>query len=85
MDPLEYGKLIDHSENKYLIQVNDKNLAIITQLADRNEVIFFKIVGFIVKKICYFNISFSSFFNFCWFSINRVQGFHFGRFFNFKT
>jgi hypothetical protein len=42
MDPLKYGKLLDKIGNKYFIQINNKNVAIITQLEYQNEVKFFK-------------------------------------------
>jgi hypothetical protein len=42
VDPLKYGKLIDKTDNKYIIQVNNKNIAIITVYSDHNEVNFFK-------------------------------------------
>jgi hypothetical protein len=42
MNPLEYGKLIDKTNNKYLIQVNSTNLAIITQFENYNEIKNFK-------------------------------------------
>nr|YP_009487265.1 hypothetical protein [Russula foetens]AWB36167.1 hypothetical protein [Russula foetens] len=42
MNPLEYGKLIDHNDNKYWVQVNRTNIAIITQLEEFNEIKFFK-------------------------------------------
>lgn len=42
MDPLKNGKLLDKIGNKYFIQINNKNVAIITQLEYQNEVKFFK-------------------------------------------
>lgn len=42
MNPLEYGKLIDKFGDTYVIQVNPKNIATITQLENYNEVKFYK-------------------------------------------
>jgi hypothetical protein len=42
MNPLEYGLLIDKIDNKFFIQINKTNIAIITQYEDKNEVKFFK-------------------------------------------
>jgi len=42
MDPLKYGKLIDKFGDTYVIQVNPKNIATITQLENSNEVKFYK-------------------------------------------
>jgi hypothetical protein len=42
MDPLEYGKLIDKTGNKYIVQINEKNLAIISVNDGYNEVKFFR-------------------------------------------
>jgi hypothetical protein len=42
MNPLEYGKLLEQIDNKYTIQVNKTNVAIITQFNQINEVKFHK-------------------------------------------
>jgi hypothetical protein len=42
MNPLEYGKLIDQIDNKYWIQINERNSVIINQLDDYNEIRFFR-------------------------------------------
>ena len=42
MNPLKYGKLIEQIDNKYTIQVNKTNVAIITQYDEYNDVKFFK-------------------------------------------
>jgi hypothetical protein len=42
MDPLNYGKLIDKIGETYVIQVNPKNIATITQFENSNEVKFYK-------------------------------------------
>jgi predicted transcriptional regulator len=42
MDPLKYGKLLDKIGNRYFIQINNKNIAIINHLDGQNEVKFFK-------------------------------------------
>ena len=42
INPLEYGKLIEQNGNKFTIQVNRTNIAIITQFDDFNEVKLFK-------------------------------------------
>ena len=42
MDPLQYGKLIRKFDNNYIIQINDKNTAIVTQFKDHNEVEFYR-------------------------------------------
>ena len=42
MDPLKYGKLIDRFEDRFVIQVNPKNVAVITQNEEGNLVKFFK-------------------------------------------
>jgi hypothetical protein len=42
MNPLEYGKLIDKFWDRYVIQVSPKNIAIISQLENSNEVKFYK-------------------------------------------
>lgn len=42
MNPLDYGKLLEQIGNKFWIQVNKTNIAIITQLENLNEVKFFK-------------------------------------------
>jgi hypothetical protein len=41
MDPLNYGKLMKKIGNIFVMQVNQKNIAIITQKDDVNEVEFF--------------------------------------------
>jgi hypothetical protein len=38
MNPLEYGKLITKLDNNYIIEMNNKNIAIITQLENENKV-----------------------------------------------
>jgi hypothetical protein len=42
MNPLEYGKLIEQFDNKYIIEINDKNIVIITQniLENSNKVLY---------------------------------------------
>jgi hypothetical protein len=42
MNPLKYGRLLDQTDNKYIVQVNKTNMAIIVQHEDYNEVSFFK-------------------------------------------
>lgn len=42
INPLEYGKLIEQVGNKFTIQVNRTNIAIITQFEEFNEVKLFK-------------------------------------------
>jgi DNA polymerase type B, organellar and viral len=42
MNPLEYGLLIEKSDNKFIVQINRTNIAIITQYDELNEVKFFK-------------------------------------------
>ena len=42
MNPLEYGKLVDQINNKYWVQVNRTNTAIITQFDEFNEVKLYK-------------------------------------------
>ena len=42
MDPLNYGKLIDKFGDTYIIQVNPKNIATITQFEDYNEIKFYR-------------------------------------------
>jgi hypothetical protein len=42
MDPLQYGKLIRKFENNYIIQINDKNTAVISQFKDHNEIEFYR-------------------------------------------
>jgi len=42
MNPLEYGKLIDKFGDTYIVSVNPKNIASITQLENSNEVKFYK-------------------------------------------
>jgi hypothetical protein len=41
MDPLNYGKLMKNIGNIFIMQVTQKNIAIITQKDDVNEVEFF--------------------------------------------
>lgn len=41
MDPLNYGKLMKKIGNIFVMRVNQKNIAIITQKGDVNEVEFF--------------------------------------------
>ena len=41
MDPLNYGKLMKNIGNIFVMKVNQKNIAIITQKDDVNEVEFF--------------------------------------------
>jgi hypothetical protein len=41
-NPLEYGKLIQVIDNKYIIQINETNIAIITKENDVNKVKFFR-------------------------------------------
>jgi hypothetical protein len=38
MNPLEYGKLIIKIDNKFVVEMNNKNIAIITQLENENKV-----------------------------------------------
>lgn len=42
MNPLKFGELIEKVGNKYFIQINDNNTAVITHFEDHNEVKFFK-------------------------------------------
>ena len=42
MDPLKYGKLLDQTNNKFIIQLTTKNIAIITQLEKQNYIRIFK-------------------------------------------
>jgi hypothetical protein len=42
MEPLNYGKLLEQVGNKFTIQVNKSNIAIIKQFENLNEVKFFK-------------------------------------------
>ena len=51
MNPLEYGKLIHKIGNSYVIQVNDKNIAIITQTESQNEIKFYKSGNLVSKWI----------------------------------
>src|ERR1700679_1342690 len=42
MNPLEYGKLISQTNNIYTVQINDTNIAIITQEDKINKIKFFR-------------------------------------------
>lgn len=42
MDPLKYGKLLDEINNKFIMQLSTKNIAIIKQLEEENFVRIFK-------------------------------------------
>jgi hypothetical protein len=42
MNPLEYGKLIEQVDNKFTVQVNKTDIAIIRQFENKNEVKFFR-------------------------------------------
>lgn len=42
MNPLEYGRLITKIDNKYIIQINEKNIVVITQFENHNEVEFYR-------------------------------------------
>lgn len=42
MDPLKYGKLLDQNNNKFIIQLSTKNIAIINQYDKENFVRIFK-------------------------------------------
>lgn len=42
MNPLEYGRIIRKINNIYFMQINDSNLAIITQLDEYNEIEFYR-------------------------------------------
>jgi hypothetical protein len=42
MNPLEYGRLIEETDNKYWIQVGRTNIAIINKFIGYNKVKFFK-------------------------------------------
>ena len=41
-NPLDYGKLIDHIDNKYFVQIKENTIAIITQEENLNRVKFFR-------------------------------------------
>jgi hypothetical protein len=60
MNPLKYGRLIDQNDNKYTIQINDTNVAIIIQHEDNNEVSFFK-KGILTYKYIDYYINENSF------------------------
>jgi hypothetical protein len=42
MEPLKFGKLLDQSNNKFIIQLNTKNIAIINNYDNENFVRIFK-------------------------------------------
>jgi hypothetical protein len=42
MDPLKFGKLLDQTNNKFVIQLTKKNVAVINQYEKENFVIIFK-------------------------------------------
>lgn len=42
MNPLEYGKLIDQTDSKYIVQVNETNIVKIEQKENLNQVKFFR-------------------------------------------
>lgn len=42
LNPLEYGKLIDQYDNKYIVQINDTNVVIIDHFDDYNIIKLFK-------------------------------------------
>lgn len=42
INPLEYGKLVEQIDNKYIIQITPKTFSIITQFDEFNEVKFFR-------------------------------------------
>jgi hypothetical protein len=42
IDPLKYGKLLDQIGNKYIIQLNTKNMIILSQIDNDNYIKFFR-------------------------------------------
>jgi hypothetical protein len=42
MDPLKFGKLIDQTDNKFIIQLNTKNIAVIKQNNKENLIKIYK-------------------------------------------
>jgi hypothetical protein len=42
MNPLEYGKVIEQEDNKYIVQLNTSNIVIIKELDNENLVKFFR-------------------------------------------
>ena len=42
INPLEYGKLIEQIDNKYIIQLNTNNVIVIDQIDNENLVKFFR-------------------------------------------
>lgn len=42
INPLEYGKLIEQFDNKYIVQLNTNNIVIIKQIENDNFVKFFR-------------------------------------------
>jgi len=42
MDPLKYGKLLDQTNNKFIIQLTTKNVAVITHYEKENFIRIFK-------------------------------------------
>uniref|UniRef100_UPI0031F3CDA6 hypothetical protein n=1 Tax=Russula emetica TaxID=152958 RepID=UPI0031F3CDA6 len=49
MNPLEYGKLIEQTDNKYIVQLNTSNIVIINELDNENLVKFFRKGEFIFE------------------------------------
>jgi hypothetical protein len=42
MDPLKFGKLLDQTNNKFIIQLNTTNIVVITQKENENYIKFFR-------------------------------------------